>query len=263
MSKLLWNQLVDRHYEAGLDRGVLYLPDDSAIAWNGLTGLSESFADDKTTPIYFDGMKIHDLPIIGDYQSQLSAFTYPEEFEQFNGFVDLGGGVFGDNQPTSSFGLSYRTYAGDAALGLTSGYRIHILYNLTAIPTDHNHATLSSSVSPDDFSWGLHGRPIDVPGYAPTAHVIFDSRAMHPILLTDLEDILYGSSTTPPRLPPISELIDKFEFLIRITDHGDGSWSASGPPELVVDNGDGTYEIDSANAIFMAPDFYTLSDTPA
>jgi hypothetical protein len=45
--RLLWDQVGEREYEAGVDRGVLYLPDatgeyDRGFAWNGLTTVTES-----------------------------------------------------------------------------------------------------------------------------------------------------------------------------------------------------------------------------
>ena len=42
MTKLAWDQAGQKTYQAGLDRGVLYLL-DKAVAWNGLTGVEEKF----------------------------------------------------------------------------------------------------------------------------------------------------------------------------------------------------------------------------
>ena len=47
MTKLLWDQVGEREYETGVDRGVLYLPDGSGqyndgFAWNGLVTVTES-----------------------------------------------------------------------------------------------------------------------------------------------------------------------------------------------------------------------------
>lgn len=49
MPGLVWDRVGDRTYESGLDRGVLYLPDGSAVPWNGLTSIVENF-DRKLTP---------------------------------------------------------------------------------------------------------------------------------------------------------------------------------------------------------------------
>ena len=41
MPVLKWDQVGDRVFERGVERGVLYLPDNSAVPWNGLTAVSE------------------------------------------------------------------------------------------------------------------------------------------------------------------------------------------------------------------------------
>ncbi len=41
MTRLVWDQLGDRVYETGLDRGVLYFTDGGGVPWNGLTSVEE------------------------------------------------------------------------------------------------------------------------------------------------------------------------------------------------------------------------------
>ena len=64
MTALVWDKLGERFFETGIDRGVLYL-DGQPIAWSGLTAIEEDIEND-TEPLYFDGLKTFDLPIIGD-----------------------------------------------------------------------------------------------------------------------------------------------------------------------------------------------------
>ena len=47
MAPLTWDQVGDKLYETGVDRGVLYIPNDQGVynagfAWNGLTTVTES-----------------------------------------------------------------------------------------------------------------------------------------------------------------------------------------------------------------------------
>ena len=61
MSKLTWDQTGDRLYETGIDRGVLY-PESGGtypkgVAWNGLTGFTESPSGADATTIYADNIK--------------------------------------------------------------------------------------------------------------------------------------------------------------------------------------------------------------
>lgn len=64
--KLLWDKTGERTYETGVDRGVLY-PMSAAgtyplgVAWNGLTGVTESPSGAEASPIYADNIKYLNL----------------------------------------------------------------------------------------------------------------------------------------------------------------------------------------------------------
>lgn len=208
MSKLLWDQVGDRFYEAGIDRGVLYLADGSGVAWSGLTSVEEDFGGDTTSSTFFDGVKTRDTPSIGNYTATLSAITYPDEFLEYEGTGSLGNGLFVDDQPAKMFGLSYRTLIGNDIDGNDYGYKIHILYNLTATPESISNDTKSDSPNPNIFSWRLSSVPKEAPGYRPTAHVILDTRQLPSDMVQGLENILYGASGGDARLPTIAEFLD-------------------------------------------------------
>ena len=46
MARLEWDKTGERYYEAGVEKGVLYLPENgvysTGVAWNGLTSVNES-----------------------------------------------------------------------------------------------------------------------------------------------------------------------------------------------------------------------------
>lgn len=212
MPKLRWNDVGQRFYETGLDRGVLYLADRTGVPWSGLTSVEEDLSEDSSEPLYFDGIKYMDAPAFGDYSATLSAFTYPDEFLEYEGIVDLGSGLFVDGQDSKLFGLSYRTRVGNDTEGPEHGYKIHLVYNLTAIPSDVLHETLMPSSNVTEFSWTISGIPEGASGYRPTAHVIFDSRDLPVAMLAGLEDILYGDADSTAHLPTINELIDFVSF---------------------------------------------------
>jgi hypothetical protein len=208
MSAVRWDEIDQRLYETGVDRGVLYPSDSPGVAWNGLTGIDEDLSGEGATPVYFDGVKVSDNQAFDDFLARLSAFTFPDEFLEMIGLHDLGFGVFVDNQRVKTFGLSYRTLIGNAVEGTDLGYKIHLTYNLTAIQEPHPYLSLSDSQSSIDMGWSIAGAPELAPGYRPTAHVIFDTTLLDPEFLESLELILYGDETTDPRLPPLSELIN-------------------------------------------------------
>lgn len=196
MTSLVWDKVGERRYEAGLDRGVLYKSDSSGVAWNGLVSVDEALDDITAEPRMFDGVKYLDEPVVGDFAATLTAFTYPDEFMEYEGIESMGDGLYvGDQQP-KRFGLTYRTLVGNDVEGTDHGYQVHIIYNLTAVPSTLTYSTLSETVSPNNFSWSLTAVPEPVPGFRPTAHFILDSRFLPGDILAVIEDILYGSDET-------------------------------------------------------------------
>lgn len=194
---LIWDVLSDRNYEVGVDRGVLYPKvDGSGVVWNGLISVDVDKEDATRTPVYFDGVKTNDLVSPGEFSGKIKAITYPVELDDLVGMgqVPDGRGLFLDNQPPKLFDLSYRTNIYDVNHAVL-GYKVHLLYNLTAVPDTINYHTISSNIDPIEFSWSITGVPPicdNIKNYRPTCHVILNSLEMDPKTLQDLEDILYG-----------------------------------------------------------------------
>jgi hypothetical protein len=64
--ELTWDNVGERRYETGVDRGVLYLPDETGdyvdgYAWNGLTTVTESPSGAESNPQYADNIKYLNL----------------------------------------------------------------------------------------------------------------------------------------------------------------------------------------------------------
>lgn len=196
MTKLTWDKPGQRLYEAGLDRGVLYLSTALGVAWNGLTSVEEDLEDTTSEPVFFDGVKTTDYPLIGDFSATLHAFTYPDEFLEYEGIVSTGEGLYVDAQNPKQFGLAYRTLVGNDVEGSDLGYQIHIIYNLTALSDTKSYASKLPGSGPMDFAWKMTAVPEKVLGYRPTAHVIIDSRFLPADILETIEDILYGSDNS-------------------------------------------------------------------
>lgn len=238
MARLTWEPGV-RPYEAGIDRGVLYLADKSGIAWTGLISVEEEI-DSEGTPYYMDGIRFLNSIVEGDFAAKLTAFTYPDEFETAN-----------------VFGLSYRTQMGEDR-------KVHILYNLTASPSEKTFETISEDPNALEFSWSINGVPEYILGNRPTAHAILDFGWFDPTLTAALEDILYGTDTAAPRLPSISELMTFLTDwkLIVITDHGDGTWTATTAYDNIITfSDDTTFMITGIDGTFFDADTYTISTT--
>lgn len=270
MPQIVWDKPADRNYDSGLDRGVLYPETGPGVAWNGLTSVVEHF-NRSTSPLYFDGMKFSDVISFGDYSASMKAVTYPDEFADIEGTASLRPGVILNDQVPQSFNLSYRTSIGDGVQGELTGYRLHILYHVTAIPADKTYATVSGSPSLTEFEWTLTAVSEEIDGFHPTAHIVIDSRTVDPLLLSDLESMMYGTQEDDPALMSLQDLVSYLNswYRIKITDNGDGTFNIDINDELVDDlltwtdgSNEGVFQLKGASAIFSEDGTtYDLSDT--
>lgn len=263
MAELVWDQIGERIYETGVSKGVFYDAEGWGYAWNGITSVEDGVIN-SVQPVYFDGIKFNDIVTLGDFKGILRAFTYPDEFYPYEGILEDQTGFYVLNQPQSRFGLSYQTRIGDDVNGVAMGYKIHLLYNLTAIPSQKIYQTLSITSQPIEFEWTLSAIPEFIENFRPTAHVIFDSTKLDPYLLADLEGIIYGDADSDAHLPSLKGLstyLRKWDRLI-ITDLGNGMWEAYSPLDDVITMLDETtFQIVSDTAIYLDPDTYEISSS--
>lgn len=263
MPSLVWDNIGDRTYESGLDRGVLYLPDGTAVPWNGLTSVIENF-DKSTSPVYFDGMKINDLAELGNFSASLKAITYPDEFVELEGNSPVHRGIFVGDQKPQIFGLSYRTRVGDDVAGPEAGYKIHILYNVTAIPSSKTSQTLAEVLNPEEFEWTLTAVPEEFPGFRPTAHIVIDTADVDPWLIEELEEILYGGTYAEASLIPMLDLLSFVRdwYRVKIINNGDGTWTAISRREGFISiSPEQIFSIVQVNAVYINDYTYIIADT--
>ena len=205
MTALVWDATGEHFYETGVDHGVLYIPTEGqytkGVAWNGLTGVTESPSGAESNPQYADNIKYLNLISAEEWAGTIEAFTYPDEFAACNGEKELADGVTVGQQSRSTFGMSYRTKIGNDTDGQDHAYKIHLLYGLTAAPSEKAYATVNDSPEAVTFSWEASSVPVNVTGMLPTSSITIDSRTADPTKLTALEKILYGAEEVEPRLP--------------------------------------------------------------
>lgn len=264
MPLLVWDSPGERVYETGVDKGVLFLADASAVPWNGLTSVVEH-PDKSSIPVYVDGMKIQDLVALGNFSATIKAVTYPDEFLDLEGIQADSPGAYSGDQNLKTFGLSWRTKVGNDLNG-DAGYKIHVLYNVTAIPSDSTFSSLSDSFSASEFQWEITAVPVEVDGFRPAAHFIFDTRELTPSALAYLESVIYGGTSSIAHLPAISEMFDFIDggFLIKIVDNGDGTWTAlvANDSFITYVGGDPTnFQINYANVFYSDINTFTVQDT--
>jgi hypothetical protein len=263
MTRITWGEVGERKFQTGVDRGVLYAPGVTGVPWNGLTSIEED-SNREVSAFYLDGVKHLEYQSAGDFVGSLSAYTYPDEFDVINGIREYSGeqGMFIHEQPPQRFSLCYRTKIGNDVDGIDLGYKLHILYRLSAVPSTNSFQSMDDKIAPVEFSWDLTGLPVRVPGSRPTCHLSFNSTRLDPAKLDILEDILYGTESSLPRLPTPEDIITIIaaDYVILILDNGDGTWSAYGPDDRITMLDFETFQITDANAVYLDADTYEIAN---
>lgn len=257
MSKLIWGKITDRRYDAGVDRGVLYPRSGIGVVWSGLMEVSEKSILGGTESRYLDGIKYLERRTVEEFGATIKAFTYPKEFEAYDGISGLK-----SSQKRSSFGLSYRTLTEGIFDPRASGYKIHLVYGVMATPSATEYFSQNKEADVSTFNWELSAKSEIFNGLSVCNHLIIDASSAWHEAVTALENILYGTSNTDPRLPLPSEVEALFytNAMLKIIDHGDGSWTAIGPDDVVSMIDDTSFEITRSSAIFISEDTYTVSN---
>lgn len=215
MAKLIWDADAQRIYETGTSKGVLYTRDDEGkypkgIAWNGLTGFTESPSGAEPTDLYADNIKYLTMRSAETLGGTITAYMFPPEFGECDGSATVVAGMTIGQQSRKSFGMTYQTVVGNDVAGNDYGYKIHILYGATASPSERAYQTINDSPEAIEFSWEVTTTPVAVEGYKPTSLVIIDSTEFKDdaakARLQALEDILYGTDDVEARLPLPDEI---------------------------------------------------------
>lgn len=213
MTALVWDELAERYFETGVDRGALYIPTngayDTGVAWNGLTAVTESPSGAEPTKQYADNIAYVTMMSAEQFAATIEAFTCPDEFWQFDGVAVAASGMRLGMQKRSQFGFSFRTKKGSAE-DEDAGYILHLVYGCQASASEKAYKTINDSPEPVTFSWALTTTPVAATGYRPTAIVKIDSTddRVSSSALAALETILYGAVGVAPRLPLPDEVDD-------------------------------------------------------
>ena len=204
-----WDEAGTRLYETGVDHGVLFPYHDTksndtnyydGVAWNGLTTVTQSPSGAEANDIYADNMKYLSLRSAEQFGGTIEAYTYPDEFAECDGSVQIVDGVFASQQARKKFGFSYRTKIGSDDKGDDKGYKIHLIYGGTVNPSEKSYQTVNDSPEAITFSWELSTEPIPTKfnnvEYRPVAHLEIDSTKADPDSLAAFEQILYGTAAS-------------------------------------------------------------------
>lgn len=221
MSKIVWDATGSRFYETGVSHGVLYTQKsdgtyNTGVAWNGLTAVTESPDGAEPTDLWADNIKYATLRSAETFGGTIEAYTYPEEFAACDGSASIIDGVYIGQQTRVPFGFCYRTEIGSDTISDASGdeaYKLHIIYNCTASPSEKAYETINDSPDAITLSWEITTTPVPVTDRKPTSTIIIDTTkldAAGKTKLATLEGQLYGGQNAEPTLPSPDNVISLF-----------------------------------------------------
>jgi hypothetical protein len=105
-----------------------------------------------------------------------------------------------------------------------------LIYGCQASPSEKAYGTINDSPEAITFSWDVTTTPVGVASYKPTSVLVIDSTQVDAAALATLEDMLYGTAGTDPRLPLPDEVIGVFAgtvAAVRLTGANAPSYNAA------------------------------------
>lgn len=226
MTALTWDGVGEKVYETGVDHGVLYLPNpstgeyDEGVSWNGLVSVTESPSGAEPTATYADNIKYMTLLSAEEFAATIEAYTYPDEFAECDGTVEVEPGVLVGQQIRKAFGMVYRTLVGNDLEGNAAGYKLHLLYGCLAAPSEKAYTTINDSPEAITFSWEVSTTPQPISGMAPTSLIVIDSTEVAPAALALLEAELFGDAGGDANLPSPDQVVAFFAGALTAVDLG-------------------------------------------
>ena len=210
MSKIVWDELGSHLFETGVDHCVLYPVGANGaypegVAWNGITGVTQSPSGADETKLWADNIKYVSLRAAEEFGGTIEAYTYPDEFAECDGSATVVAGLRAGQQARKAFGLAYRTLIGNDTELDSHGYMLHLVYGATCSPSQRSYATKNDSPEAITFSWEFSTNPVNFTGFKPTSYMEIDSTKFtsetDKAKLKALEDKLFGTDKDEAYLP--------------------------------------------------------------
>lgn len=229
----------DAIYYHGVSRGMYYPRNGTGEAWPGISAIDSEETERSQKIIFVDGEGQVLSFTETDFEAVISCYTFPDEVDE------------------SIFDFAYRVERGD------TGYELHLVYGCTASLDSQDWYTIEDDPDAAQFTVSISTMPPNssVPGLTLRSHLIIRSTDLYENALSGLEDILYGTDDEEPRMPSQDELVEFLESwaILRIIDHGDGTWTAIGPDDAVKMISATEFQISWPSAKIIDLDSYIVS----
>ena len=255
-----WGRTGTREFETGVDRGVLYLSGQAGVPWTGLTSVDVAPEGGSSKSYYIDGVEVPPRLPAGRVRRHHQRVHLPASILRMR--RNEVNPKRADPEPATAKALRILLAIDGRQRPQSRGrIQIHLVYNALAEPSGRSHESATDSVDPTPFSWSVKTKPPIVAGYRRTAHVVIDSQTTEVTVLKAVEDALYGSNSTEPRLPTVSELVEMYDqlFDLVVVDNGDGTFTATGPNSVIQILNDEIWQVTSPNAVNIDDTVFTLT----
>lgn len=225
-TKLEWDKVGERFYEAGVDRVVLFpMKDDgtydNGVAWSGVTNITEKPTGAEPNDFYADNILYASIRSAEKLEGTIESYTYPDKYAECDGSKELvaGTGVYAKQQKRRAFGLAYRSFIGNNDDNMPEdSYMLHLIYGATASPSERPHETINEDVDLEPLSWDFSCVPVKKSGFKPISSFDIDVRKLTTEQKDKIEKALYGVTTdataspaeagSAPYLPTPDQLAD-------------------------------------------------------
>lgn len=214
MTRLSWDEVGERFYETGTKCVVVYPKTtagayDTGAAWNGVTAITDRPSGAEETALYANNHKYLGLRSAEECGLTIEAYTYPDEWAECDGSVNVIPGAVLHQQTRKGFGLTYRTELGNDVAYDSYGYKLHLVWNGMAAPSEKSYQTINDSPEAITFSWEVSTTPVEFGnGLKPSAYLEIDSTKINAAKLTVIENLLYGTENTEPTFPTPAQILE-------------------------------------------------------
>lgn len=216
MSKLVWDEVGKRLFEAGVEDVAIFPMTGNTygagVAWTGITAFNVQPQGGEANKYYAD-----DIHYITVYSAEtadftIEAYTYPDEFKACNGEASLVNGVVIGQQTRKAFGAAFVNLVGNDTELQDHGKKLTLVYGCRVSPSEKGHATINENLEPATMSWSGTTTPVKVTyddeSYT-TATVEVDSTVVGKDAFDAVYDAVYGTDgsgssqgTSPKFLTP-------------------------------------------------------------
>lgn len=214
MAKLVWDEMGEKLFETGVNKAALFVYDPetkaykNGVAWNGISGITESPSGAEANSIYADNIKYLNLYSAEELGATIEAYMYPDEFALCDGSAELVEGVMAGQAERKTFALAYETLVGNDTEGQSHGKKLHIIYGCKVSPSEKAYTSVNDSPEAISFSWTVTTTPVPYgTDNKTTANVVIDSTKMTAENFKKIEDAIYGSAEADSKVLLPDEIV--------------------------------------------------------